>query len=425
MRTFWYSLYNLLALPLLTFFFFVARFFNEKVKTGIEGRKNLFADLDAGIKKLDPSKKLVWFHSSSLGEFEQAKPIIEKLKKENSVNILITFFSPSGYKNSVKYPYADIISYLPFDTKKFASEFVSAVKPGLVIFMRYDFWPNFVKALKDKNIPVFIVDATMRSDSKRLFPFSKAFHKTLFKDITGILTVSGDDAENFKLFGIQPDKITSVGDTRFDRVYQKSLEAKNKKLFPDHFFEGKKVFVFGSSWDADEEIVLPAIEKVFEYDKNAIMIIAPHEPTIPHLEKLEQTFLGKIPAIRFSFLNNYKNERIIIIDSIGILLTLYHYADLVYVGGSFKQGIHNVLEPAVYGVPVLFGPKINNSREALKMVELGNGIIVKDKKEAYRCLRRLLEDEKERKRLGLISSGFVIKNTGATDKIISEVLKKI
>lgn len=291
--------------------------------------------------------------------------------------------------------------------------------------MRYDFWPNFVRVLKEKQIPSYIVDATMRSDSKRLWFVSKSFHKTLFDDVSKILTVSEDDAKNFGLFDFPTEKLKAVGDTRFDRVYIKSLEAKSKKLFAEGFFEGKKVFVFGSSWEADEEVVLPAIEKLFKYDKNIVMIIAPHEPTILHLEKLEQTFAGKIPAIRFSYMNNYDNERIIIVDSIGILLTLYHYADLVYVGGSFKQGIHNVLEPAVYGVPVMFGPKIQNSREALMMVNLGCGIVVENKHEAYKQLRHLFTNDSLRKSIGKISSDFVHKNIGGTDEIIDEISKEI
>lgn len=421
MRFFWYFLYNITVLPLLALFFAVLRFFNDKVKEGIEGRKNLFERLESGAAKLDRSRKLLWFHSSSLGEFEQAKPIIEKLKKEKNVNIIITFFSPSGYRNSIKYPFADIISYIPFDTRKQAARFVDTVKPDLAVFMRYDFWPNFVKVLKEKNIPSYIVDATMRKDSSRLLPVSKSFHKALFNDIAGILTVSSEDAGNFERFGYPEERLKAVGDTRFDRVYQKSLEAKSRKLFADGLLDGKKVFVFGSSWEADEEVVLPAVEKLFRYDENIVMIIAPHEPTLVHLEKLEHAFEGKIPAIRFSFMNNYNGERIIIIDSIGILLTLYHYADLVYVGGSFKQGVHNVLEPAVYGVPVLFGPRIGNSREALKMVDLGCGIRIQNKKEAYRNLRRLFSDDKERSRLGAISASYVGSNIGATDRIISEI----
>ncbi len=421
MRLLWYSLYNITALPLLKLFFLVARFLNEKIAEGIRGRSNLFENLEASLAAVDRSKKLIWFHSASLGEFEQAKPIIEKLKREKNVNILITFFSPSGYKNSVKYPFADIISYLPFDTSKLARRFIETAKPDLVLFMRYDFWPNFVKVLKEKNVPSYIVDATMRKDSSRLLPVSKSFHKALFNDISKILTVSGDDAGNFRSFGYPAERLKAVGDTRFDRVYEKSLEAKTRKLFADGFFAGKKVFVFGSSWEADEEVILPAVEKLFRYDKNALMIIAPHEPTILHLEKLEQTFAGKIPAIRFSYLNNYNNERIIIVDSIGILITLYHYADLVYVGGSFKQGIHNVLEPAVYGVPVLFGPKISNSREALKLVELGSGIIVNNKIEAYKELRNLFSNDALRKKLGDISAGFVNENIGATERIIKEI----
>jgi len=187
----------------------------------------------------------------------------------------------------------------------------------------------------------------------------------------------------------------------------------------------KKVIVAGSTWYEDEETLLPAFMKLTEYDENVLMIIAPHEPTVVHLEKLENDFTGKIKTIRFSSLNNYKDEKIILVDSIGILLTLYYYANIAFVGGSFKSNIHNVLEAAVYGVPVIFGPKITNSQEAIKLAELGGGIIIKNKKEAYRSLRLLTKDESVRQAKGRISKEYVQSNLGATDKILKEMYKVI
>jgi 3-deoxy-D-manno-octulosonic-acid transferase len=397
--------------------------FNKKIKEGIRDRKKLFENLIINLAGIDRKKKMIWFHSSSMGEFEQAKPIIQEIRKRKDVLIIVTFFSPSGYRNSLKYPHADIVSYIPFDTPNYAIRFLRLVKPTIAVFMRYDIWPNFIWRLSKLKIPTFIVDATMRESSKRKLPGIKGFHKKMYSSITKILTVSENDLSSFKDCEISSDQLLAVGDTRFDRVYQTSIQAKERKLFKDNFFDGKKVFVMGSSWEADEDVVLPAFLKLMENDENVILIIVPHEPTVVHLEKIENELYGKAKSIRFSFLNNYADERIIIIDSIGILLTLYYYADAAYVGGSFKQGIHNVLEPAVYGIPVLFGPKIENSQEAKKLVELGGGTVIKNKKEAYRILRTLFSNDEQRLKMGNISREYVNSNIGATEKIIKELEK--
>ena len=421
MMKIWYSLYNYLVLPLLYVSLYFLGLFNDKIRRGIKARKTLFDGLNVNLKKIDRTKKIVWFHSSSMGEFEQAKPIVEKLKKEKHVNIVVTFFSPSGYENSLKYPYADVISYLPFDTTRLAKKFVDIVKPDVVVFMRYDIWPNMILQIQKNNIPSFIVDATMRRDSNRKLPLIKNFHQKIYNGFTKILTVSEEDAKNFKSFGLDDNKVIAVGDTRFDRVYQKSLQARERKLLPEGLFNGKKVFVFGSSWESDEEVVFPALTKLLKFDKDIIVIVVPHEPTLLHLEKIEHTFITSFSTIRFSYLNNYKDERIIIIDSIGILLTLYFYADAAYVGGSFKQGIHNVLEPAVYGIPVLFGPKYHNSQEAELLLKLGGASVVNNKKEAFTKLRSLFKDENERKATGNICSNYVNANIGATALILEEI----
>lgn len=421
MKSFWSLFYNIFFLPAFYLFLRIAGLFNQKISRGITGRKNLFDELISSNNTFKRTGKLIWFHSASLGEFEQAKPIIEKLKNEKNENIIVTFFSPSGYENSRKYPYADIISYLPFDTKKNAQKFVSIVKPDLHIMMRYDIWPNLIWELRQINIPTFIVDATMRKNSNRRLPLIKSFHKSLYKDISKILTVSKADAEAFKLFNIENDVVSVVGDTRFDRVYQKSLKARDKKLIHPDVLENKKVLVAGSTWEQDEEVILRAFTKLAKYDKDVILIIAPHEPSLLNLEKIENEFAGRLKTIRFSYLNNYMGERVIIVDSIGILLTLYTYADVAFVGGSFKQNIHNVLEAAVYGIPVMFGPKISNSREAKELQERGGGLMIRGKREAYRRMRSLFSDKELREARGKISLNYVQENIGATNKIIDEI----
>ncbi len=422
MTQIWYLFYNSIVIPLLYVMIYFAGFFNKKIRNGINDRKKLFENLIINVMGLNRSKKMLWFHSSSMGEFEQAKPIIEKLYQQNKYNIIVTFFSPSGYRNSKNYPYADLVSYLPFDVPYSANKFIRIVKPNIAIFMRYDIWPNFIWQLNKNNIPTFIVDATMRKDSRRKLPISRSFHHDLFNQVNRILAVSESDVENFKSLGVTADRLSAVGDTRFDRVYQKSAAAKTRKLLDDNVLAGKKVIVAGSSWEADENVILPAFLKLCKYDPDVILILVPHEPTIPHLEKLENYLTGKGEHIRFSYVpNNYNNERIIIVDSIGILLTLYYYAHIAYIGGSFRQGIHNVLEPAVYGIPVVFGPKNNTSREAQELKTLGCGIEIHDRFEAYKIFRKLTSDEGLRIELGDQARKYVSDNVGASERILKEI----
>jgi 3-deoxy-D-manno-octulosonic-acid transferase len=397
--------------------------FNEKVRRGLKGRKRIFEELILNSTSISKNKKLIWFHSSSLGEFEQAKPIIEVLKKNKNINILVTFFSPSGYENSKKYPFADLVSYIPLDTFQNAKRFMQIVRPHLAVMMRYDIWPNHIWQLKKNNVPVFLVDATMKRSSPRKLPLLKNFHRILFKELTRILTVSKSDAEGFKSFGCSDKQINVVGDTRFDRVHQRSLDARKRNLINEKLLAGKKIFAAGSTWNVDEEVIIPAFIKLAKYDKNAVLLIAPHEPSIVNLEKIENEFVGKFSTIRFSHMNNYNNEQVIIVDSIGILLTLYTYADAAFIGGSFKQSIHNVLEAAVYGIPVLFGPRIENSQETQELLKRGGGILIKNKREAYKQLRTLFSNEVLRKNKGNIALNYVQENLGATDKIVNDILK--
>jgi 3-deoxy-D-manno-octulosonic-acid transferase len=421
MKKVWQITYNIFFIPVLYLILIFISLFNKKIRSGIAGRKRIFEELILNRLTLDLSKKTIWFHSSSLGEFEQAKPIIEKLKKETGVKIIVSFFSPSGYENSKKYPYADIITYLPFDSQWRAKRFIELISPSMAVFMRYDIWPNHIWTLKKKKIPCLLVDATMKKKSLRKLPFIKSFHKYLFDDFTKILTVSEEDADGFKSFNCKKVKIKVVGDTRFDRVYSRSLASKESKILNKDVLKGSKVLVAGSTWPQDEDVIIPSFLKLLKYDKNAVMIIAPHEPTLLHLEKLEHEFAGQASFIRLSNINNYTDQRIIIVDSIGVLSILYNYADIAFIGGSFKVNVHNVLEAAVYGVPVLFGPKIENSQEAKKLVEAGGGIMIKDKNSFYRSLRKLFSDDELMKECGRKSFEYVHNNVGTTDRIIKEI----
>lgn len=416
---FWKLAYNAFVLPILFFLFRVGSLFNKKIKVGIEGRTDLFNLLEQKISRLSGKKRFL-FHASSLGEFEQAKPIIAALKERfpKKIDVIVSFFSPSGYENSKTYKLADVICYIPFDTPWNASRFVNIVQPTAVVILRYDVWPNFIWSLTKRNIPLFIVNATMKKNSPRLFPFILQFHKYLYNSFNYILTVSNDDAHAFQLFGITQPLLASIGDTRFDQVLKRSVDAYQRQIFSRSVIKGKKIFVVGQSWSEDDDVVLPVLFKLFKQHSSLLTIIVPHEPTVEHLEDLEDKLGHRCSYIRFSEMNKYNGEQVILIDSVGILAALYQYAHVVYVGGSFRQGVHNVLEPAIFGTPVLYGPKHLNSQEAIELAKRGGAFVVQNEKELYRRLRSLLENDDLRKRAGTIAKSFVEENCGATERFL-------
>ena len=419
MHFFWHALYNLLVIPGFWILFRVGALFNRKIRRGISGRRNLLERLEQDVRALKHRKR-IWFHSSSLGEFEQAKPIIAALRKQYSgLDIVVTFFSPSGYEHARNYKLADLITYIPFDTVSNARRFLDLVRPTAAVLVRYDVWPNHVWELGRRGIPVFIANATIRKSSLRLrWPF-RSFHHYVYESLSSILTVSENDLRLFKEFGLRSPELVVVGETRYDQVWQRSEEARTKHLLPRPLLQKRKVLVVGSSWEDDENVVLPAFRRVAKADPQALMILVPHEPTLETLERLEVrlTYLG-LRTIRFSDLNDYSQEPVIIVDSVGILMALYQYAQVAYVGGSFKQGIHNVLEPAVYGLPVVFGPKHENSQEAVELTARGGAFVVRNERECLRVLDRLFANPKQRQRAGAVSLGLVRENIGATDRFL-------
>ncbi len=413
------SLYNFVILPLIWSAIRVLGVFNAKVRRGIRGRRNLFPSLETQIaNKLLPGKR-IWFHASSMGEFEQAKPIIAELKRQHDdVRIIVTFFSPSGYEHSKKYPLADVISYIPFDTVSNARRFLDLTRPDVAVIIRYDVWPNHIWELQERNIPMLIANATMRHNTQRRFPLVRSFHHHVYNAITNILTVSQNDVEAFGVFKLDRPRIEAVGDTRYDQVSNRSVEARKRHIISESILRNKRVVVAGSSWPEDEEVLIPAFLALQKDMDDLLLIIVPHEPTVEHLEELESALTGTTSFIRFSGLNDYAGEHVIIVDSIGILLALYTCAHVAYIGGSFKQNVHNVLEAAVYGIPVVYGPRHRNSQEAIRLVELGGGFVVDGIESMKNTLRALLGGEATRTASGKIAAEFVRQNVGATERFL-------
>jgi len=420
----WQLFYNTVIIPLGWTVFQILRLFDRKVRRGIRGRKGLFDRLTLNVAKLPEEKKRIWFHSSSLGEFEQAKPIIQGLKQRfPDIQIIVSFFSPSGYDHSRSYKYANLITYMPFDSRKNAARFIDIIKPTLAIMVRYDIWPNHVWALRKAGVPILIANATLRSNTARRFPVIRQFHESIYRAFECILTVSESDKQAFETFGLREPRLVVIGDTRYDQVWQRSAESKTRRIFPPHIVEDKKVLVIGSSWQGDEDVLLPAILKLVNEWNELLVVLVPHEPNVENLERIEQELNGNVSYIRFSNLNDYKRERLIIIDSVGILMALYQYAAVAYVGGGFGAGVHNVLEPAVYGVPIMFGPKHDTSQEAVLLVKEGAAFSGATSEDFLELLNALFRDSELRQRAGEKAFAFVKNNIGATDRFLSYVEK--
>ncbi len=418
----WKLFYNLLIVPAMWCVFRLGGLFNDKIRRGINGRRNLLTIIKRDVKALKGTHR-VWFHSSSLGEFEQAKPIIAEIKRSRpDINIVVTFFSPSGYEHSHSYKLADVISYLPFDSRHDVNGFVDIVRPTVLVMVRYDVWPNLIWALQERGIPSMIANATMKKGSIRKILLLKQFHRSLYNALSMILTVSPNDKLSFGDFHLTGPLIESVGDTRFDQVKLRSDEAAKKNILAERIVKGKKVFLIGQSWDADDAVILPALFRLQEIMPDLLTILVPHEPTVEHLEQVEYRLEGRTTFIRFSDMNDYANEKVILIDGVGILVPLYRYAHVAYVGGSFGKGVHNVLEPAAFSLPVLFGPRHTNSQEAEALVNVGGGFVVEDEKESYRLLQSLFENETLRREAGRKARLLVDENLGATERVLKYLM---
>ncbi len=418
----WPRVYSFVFVPCLWVGFHVLALVNRKVRRGLRGRRTVVRNLEAFLASRGSGPRL-WVHASSMGEFEQAKPIIEALKTERPDLIVIaTFFSPSGYENSLRYPHADHVTYIPFDTRRNARAFLDVLQPDLAALIRYDLWPNHLWECSARGIPIVLTNATLRADSRRRTPGLRSFHRAVFNTMESILTVSADDAANFASFYLSRPTIDAIGDTRYDRVASRARAARSRRLLDATVTDNRHVLIAGSSWSEDEEVLLPVLLALRRRDPSLLAIIVPHEPTEAHLETLEYKLRGRAASIRFSYMNAWNGEPFILVDSIGILLSLYAHADVAFVGGGFKSNVHNTLEPAAYGIPVVYGPKIGNSREARELSDAGGGFIVRSRRDLYRTLRTLFSGEEPRLRAGSLAGDFVHSRAGATARIVAHVL---
>jgi len=395
----------------------VSSLFNEKARLWLMGRKNIFFSLSDIINTKD---KFVWFHVASLGEFEQGRPVIEAFREKfPQYKILLTFFSPSGYEIRKDYKGADFIFYLPIDTKINAQKFIQIVNPKLAIFIKYEFWFNYLDVLHKKNIPVFIISAIFRKE-QHFFKWYGGWFRKMLKKITFFFVQNRSSLELLDSIGIKNAKIS--GDTRFDRVFAISQKTQKYPLVAK-FTEGKKVFLAGSTWQPDEEL----IEQLADKNKNDIkFIIAPHEVHEERIRSLISRF-GKHKVLRHSESDeiNINHADILIIDGIGFLSSLYQYCDVAYIGGGFGKGIHNILEAATFGKPVIFGPNYFKFQEAVELISQGGAISVNNINELFKNTDKLLKEADYYRTCSEICKNYIISKCGATHIILDNLQKII
>ncbi len=425
MRTLWYAIYNFIGIPFLWISFILISLFNSKVREGLKKRGDLFSELDESLSVLVNNKRVL-IHCSSLGEFQQALPLVEELRKK-SYDIILSFFSPSGFNNSAIIFPNTIKTYLPFDSASNQKKFLDALNPDIIIFMRYDLWYNLLYEAGKRKIKTVLTNA--RYDEKDLtwkIPVVSSFKKILYGMIDSIFVIDDFDENNYKKkLSKQRVKVVKIGDSKFERVYESAKKIPvNDKILPEKVIKGMKVFVIGSSWKDDEDVLFPAIDKSLEYDDCILTLLVPHEPKETKIEAIEKAIESRyanINSIRYSQLDKYNNENFIIVDKMGLLSKLYSVAYLSYVGGGFKTGLHNILEPAIFNMPVLFSNNVKNSDEDEILIQSGCGIVIEDTKQFYRIFREIMKNKKLRDEIGEKCKPVFEDKIGVAKKIVSQI----
>jgi 3-deoxy-D-manno-octulosonic-acid transferase len=392
----------------------VVALFQPKIKLFVSGRKNTFPELEA---KLSPVKKNIWMHVASLGEFEQGLPILERLRKQfPDHRLILTFFSPSGYEVKKNTSAADVVVYLPMDTISNAKRFLNLVQPEFAVFVKYEIWPNYLKELKQRNIPTFLVSALFSKRQIYFKPYGGFMRKSL---TTFSHFFVQDNSSKALLQSIGFENSTVSGDTRLDRVSE-ILKRDNQLDFMTEFKNNHPCLVAGSTWSEDEEFLIPYIN---QSDSNFKFVIAPHEIKEAHISKILAALQKK--AICYSQMDNknMKDFDVLVVDAIGLLTKIYSYADMAYVGGGFATGLHNTMEPAVFGIPIIIGPKYHGFKEAGDLVANGGILSVSNQTEFYKVMDTFITDAQQREQVGAINANYIAANKGAAHLITESISK--
>lgn len=404
-------LYNL-SIRLYQLLVFIASAFSAKARYFYRGRVGVWEKLKSQI---EPNSEIIWIHCSSLGEFEQGRPVIEAIKqKKPSAKILLTFFSPSGYEVRKNYSGADYIFYLPLDTRSNSSRFIKMVNPAMAIFIKYEFWYHYLNELRKRGIPTYLVSGIFRPDQV-FFKSYAGWYRKFLKAFTYFFVQNQQSKDLLASIGYTNVMIT--GDTRFDRVSRIASEAKSIPIV-ESFASNHRVLVAGSTWPKDEDIILPLVAKFPDLK----LVVVPHEVTETHVRDI--MVKSPVPAVRFTKANSEeaKQARILIVDTIGLLSSIYRYGEIAYIGGGFGVGIHNTLEAAVYGIPVIFGPNFQKFQEAKDLIARKAGFSVKTYDELVDLLNLLLFDKNYYQSSASEAKKIVNSGVGATQKILEVII---
>ena len=389
----------------------VASIFSKKVKKMWKGERQA---LDILKRKVNPNHQYIWFHAASLGEFEQGRPLIERIRADYpEYKILLTFFSPSGYEVRKNYEHADIVCYLPIDTIRNARRFLRTVRPCMAFFIKYEFWYNYLHILKHRNVPVYSVSSIFREH--------QIFFRWYGKSYAGVLRcfthffVQNEKSKHL-LHTIGIDTVDVVGDTRFDRVLQIKDKAQQLPIV-EAFKADKKVFVAGSSWAPDEDIFIPFMNECKDWK----MIIAPHVINEEHLKRIEEKCKGKTVRYTATTPEEAAQAQCLLIDCFGLLSSVYHYGEVAYVGGGFGVGIHNVLEAVVWKMPVLFGPNHQRFQEAQELIKAKGGFEITDSSSFAHMMQQFMTQQEYLRLSGEAAGSYVESKAGATHKILKQI----
>ncbi|MEX0289900.1 MAG: 3-deoxy-D-manno-octulosonic acid transferase [Flavobacteriaceae bacterium] len=402
-----YFLYNLAILGA-SFFLKIIAAFNSKLRLFVRGRKETFPYLKSHISATD---EFLWIHAASLGEFEQGLPVIEKLRREYPRHkILITFFSPSGYEIKKNTKAADLVCYLPMDTRHNAKEFIATIKPKIAIFIKYEIWPNYLRELERVGVPAVLVSAIFKRE-QIYFKWYGGFMRRSLAKMKHVFVQNKESEQLLRTIDLK--QVTVSGDTRFDRVTE-ILDRDNTLPFMERFKKERNCLVGGSTWPEDEKILLPFVNNSQE---PMVYVLAPHDIKKDHIQDLHKAISKK--TVLYSEIKgvNLDEVEVLILDTIGLLTRVYSYADIAYVGGGFATGLHNTLEPAVFAIPVIIGPNYSGFREAEELVQ-ERGIFSVKSAEEFRDLTNLLLNKEAREKAGKINATYINKNKGASVQII-------
>lgn len=405
-------LYNL-VISIAGFFLKIVALFSPKIKLFVAGRKNVFSILEEKIK---PSDKTIWFHSASLGEYEQGLPVIEKIKeKYPDHKIIVTFFSPSGYEVRKNNTVADVTVYLPLDTKSNAKKFLKLAHPELAFFIKYEFWLNYLKELETSKTPTYLISGIFR-DNQMFFKWYGGFYRKALKAFTYFFVQNESSKQKIEAIGFH--NVIVSGDTRFDRV-NAILERDNTLDYIENFKNNAPTIVIGSSWPKDEALLAEYINQAPDHVK---FIIAPHNIKADQIASLKSQITKSTILFSEKEHQDLSKFNVFIIDTIGLLTKIYSYGTIAYVGGGFgNPGIHNILEPATFGMPIVIGPNYSNFAEAVQLVALQGCIVISNNNELKESLDRLLNDQNFLEEKSRICRSYIQDNTGATNTIMNIV----